>query len=177
MSSLLLYALLVAGFAIERLVELRLSRDHAAWSRERGGVEFGRGHYPPMVVLHSGFLLACLLEAWLFDRAFIPAIGFPMLVIALAAQALRWWAIGSLGPRWNTRVIVVPGLPRERRGPYRFLGHPNYVAVVAEGIALPLVHDAYITALAFTTLNAFLLAVRIRCENRALVWAEPRSSA
>ena len=90
------------------------------------------------------------------------------LALVLASQALRWWCIATLGRRWNTRVIVVPGLAQVTRGPYRLLRHPNYVAVVVEGVALPLVHAAWITALVFTLANAGLLAIRIRCEDRAL---------
>ena len=91
-----------------------------------------------------------------------------MLVLVVASQALRWWCITTLGPRWNTRVIVVPGLSPVRSGPYRMLRHPNYVAVVVEGVALPLVHAAWITALVFTVLNAALLTARIRTEDAAL---------
>jgi methyltransferase len=86
----------------------------------------------------------------------------------VASQGLRWWCIATLGRRWNTRVIVVPDLPLVRSGPYRFFRHPNYVAVVVEGVALPLVHAAWITAVTFTVLNAGLLAVRIRAEDAAL---------
>jgi methyltransferase len=86
----------------------------------------------------------------------------------IAAQGLRWWCITSLGRQWNTRVIVVPGAQRINGGPYRLMPHPNYVAVVAEGIALPLVHSAWITALTFTVLNALLLSRRISIENSAL---------
>ncbi len=126
-----------------------------------------------MVALHTGLLLACLAEVWLLDRPFLPWLGWPMLVLVVASQALRWWCIATLGPRWNTRVIVVPGLPLVARGPYRWLHHPNYVAVVVEGFALPLVHSAWITALVFTVLNAvLLLAFRIPCENRALATSE-----
>jgi methyltransferase len=122
-----------------------------------------------MVALHTGLLLACLAEVWLLERPFLPWLGWPMLVLVLASQALRWWCITTLGPRWNTRVIVVPGLPLVARGPYRRLHHPNYVAVVVEGFALPLVHSAWLTALAFTVLNAvLLLGFRLPCENRAL---------
>jgi methyltransferase len=91
--------------------------------------------------------------------------------VVVLAQALRWWCITVLGPRWNTRVIVVPGLPLVERGPYRWLRHPNYVAVVLEGVALPLVHSAWITAVAFTVVNAGLLRVRISSENAALAQA------
>ena len=91
-----------------------------------------------------------------------------MLLLVLGSQALRWWCIATLGRRWNTRVIVVPGLPLVRSGPYRLLRHPNYVAVVVEGLALPLVHACWVTALVFTVANAFVLAVRLRVENAAL---------
>jgi methyltransferase len=91
-----------------------------------------------------------------------------MLALVLGAQALRWWCVATLGPRWNTRVIVVPGLAPVRRGPYRLLAHPNYAAVVVEGLALPLVHGAWLTAAAFALGNVPLLAVRVACENAAL---------
>lgn len=168
MASLAWYAVLVGVVVLERLAELVVSRRHAAWALARGGVEHGRGHYPWMVLLHTGLLVACLAEAWLLDRAFIPAVGWPMLAVVVLAQALRWWCILTLGRRWNTRVIVVPGMPLVARGPYRLLRHPNYVAVVAEGIALPLVHGSFVTAVVFTVLNAWLLTVRIRTEDRAL---------
>ena len=86
----------------------------------------------------------------------------------MASQGLRWWCITTLGRRWNTRVIVVPDLPLVRSGPYRFFRHPNYVAVVVEGVALPLVHAAWVTAVVFTVANAALLRVRLRVENDAL---------
>jgi methyltransferase len=124
-----------------------------------------------MVALHTGLLAGCLVEVGLAGRPFHPALGWLMLAVLVASQALRWWCISTLGPRWNTRVIVVPGLPLVTGGPYRWLRHPNYVAVVAEGLALPLVHTAWITAIAFTGLNALLLSVRIRCENEALAAA------
>jgi methyltransferase len=91
-----------------------------------------------------------------------------MLAVVVLAQGLRWWCISVLGHQWNTRVIVVPGLPLVAKGPYKWLRHPNYVAVVAEGIALPLVHTAWITATLFLLLNIPLLAVRIRAEEAAL---------
>ena len=154
--------------AIERVAELVVSKRNAAWAFDRGGVEYGQGHFPFMVTLHTLFLVACVAEPWLFDRPFIPALGFTMLALALAAQALRWWVISTLGRRWNTRVIIVPGLPLVKSGPFRWFKHPNYLAVVIEGFALPLVHSAWVTAVTFTLLNAILLFVRIRVENDAL---------
>jgi methyltransferase len=167
------YAVLVLATGAERIVELVLSRRHAAVAFARGGVEYGRGHFRWLVALHTGLLLACLAEVFLGDRPFLPALGWPMLGLVLASQALRYWCIATLGQQWNTRVIVVPGAGAVRRGPYRWLRHPNYLAVVVEGIALPLVHTAWITAVAFTLLNAILLLLfRIPTEDRALAMLE-----
>jgi len=162
------YTALVLLVALERLAELRTARRNTTWSAAHGAVEHGRGHYPVMVALHTALLAGCLLETGLGHRPFLPALGWPMLTLAVAAQALRWWCITTLGPRWNTRVLVVPGLPLVADGPYRWLRHPNYVAVVVEGAALPLVHSNWLTAAGFTLLNLPLLATRLRCENAAL---------
>lgn len=167
-ASAALYLAFLAALGLERLFELRLSRRNAAWAFARGGVEVGQRHFRAMQGLHASFLACCALEVVWLRRPFEPALGVPMLALALAAQALRYWAIASLGPHWNVRVIVVPGAPAVVRGPYRFLRHPNYVAVVLELFAVPLVHGAWATALAFSAANAWLLAVRIRCEERAL---------
>jgi methyltransferase len=162
------FTVLIVAVGLERLAELVVSKRNAAWSFARGGVESGQRHYVVMVVLHTGLLVGALVEVWLRRPAFLPALGWTMLALVLVAQALRWWCIVTLGHQWNTRVIIVPGLPRVTGGPYRYLSHPNYVAVVIEGFALPLVHSAWITALVFTLCNAVLLSVRIRVENRAL---------
>ena len=172
MTSQILFTAFVLAVGLERLAELVVARRNAAWSFARGGVESGAGHYPVMVVLHTGLLLGALAEVWLLGRVFVPVLGWPMLALALGSQALRWWCIRTLGPRWNTRVIVVPGLPLVDGGPYRWFRHPNYVAVIVEGLALPLVHSAWITASVFTVANAALLRVRIRTENRALAAAD-----
>lgn len=168
--SMTLYLVLILLTGGERIAELVVSKRNAAWAMERGGREFGLSHFPFMVVLHTGFLLACLAEVFFGDRPFIPWLGWPMLVIALGCQALRYWCIQALGRQWNTRVIVVPGAGRVTTGPYRFMTHPNYWIVAIEGIALPLVHTAWITAIAFTVLNAILLlGFRIPTEERAMV--------
>jgi methyltransferase len=162
------YTLLVAAVAVMRLVELSVARRNLRWARERGGVETGAGHYPVMVALHTALLVGCVVEVWAGHRPFVPALGWPMLVLLVAAHALRWWCVRTLGPQWNTRVVRVPGMPLVSGGPYRRLRHPNYVAVVVEGFALPLVHTAWITALVFTVLDALLLRVRLRVERAAL---------
>ena len=166
-----MYYLLILAVGVERMVELVLSKRNARLAFANGGKEFGRGHYPVMVAIHTALLVGCVVEVWLLHRPFIPWLGWPMLAVAVLAQVLRWWCITTLGQRWNTLVIVVPDAPLVQRGPYRWLHHPNYVAVVAEGIALPLVHTAWLTALCFTVANALLLTVRIRVENVALGYA------
>jgi methyltransferase len=171
MLSQVLFTLFIAATAGERIGELVTSRRHAAWAFARGGVESGRGHFPAMVLLHSALLVGAVAEVWLLGRPFIPALGWPMLALAVLCQAGRIWIIRSLGPQWNTRIIVVPGLALSRRGPYRWgwLRHPNYVLVAVEGVAIPLIHTAWITAVAFTVLNAILLlGFRIPAEDRAL---------
>ena len=166
------YLALLALTAAERLVELVVSARNARWALARGGRETGRGHFPAMVLLQVGLGVGCVAEPLLAGRPFLPALGIPAVLVVLAAQVLRYWCILSLGPRWNTRIVVVPGLPLVKRGPYRLLPHPNYVIVAVEGIALPLVFTGWITALAFTVLNAvLLLGFRIPAEERALTEA------
>lgn len=156
------------ALAAERGVELVVSQRNLAWSRVRGGVEHGAGHYPAMVVLHTAFLVGLAVEPWARPTEVPPLLWALGALGAGFAQVLRWWCIATLGPRWNTRVVVVPGLAPVRSGPYRWLNHPNYVAVVAEGVALPLLGGAYATGVVFTVLNAWLLSVRITAENAAL---------
>jgi len=167
-STPLLFTALVLLVGLERVAELVVSRRNAEWSRARGGVESGRRHYAVLVVLHVGLLLGAVVEVWTRRPDVVPLLAVSMLVAVLASQVLRWWCIATLGPRWNTRVIVVPGLPLVETGPYRWFSHPNYVAVVVEGVALPMVHGAWVTAVTFTVLNAAMLTVRLRVENAAL---------
>lgn len=167
--SVALYAVVVVLVAVERLVELVISKRNLAWAMARGGVETGRRHFPVMVALHTALLVACLVEVVALDRPFVPWLGWTMLVVLLLTEATRAWVIATLGRQWNTRVVVVPGMRRVTRGPYRFLRHPNYVIVAAEGVALPMIHTAWVTALVFTVLNAALLLLwRIPAEERAL---------
>jgi len=162
------YTALVALVALMRLIELRISRRNVAALKARGGLEVGAGHYPWMVLLHASFLAGCVLEVWLLDRPWLRALGVPMLALFAAGMGLRHWAIRTLGARWSTRVIVLPGEPLVTTGPFRWLRHPNYLAVAVEVAALPLVHAAWITAVAFSVLNGMLLRERIRVEDAAL---------
>ena len=168
MSSTSWYLLLVAAVGAERLVELVVARRNERWMRQRGGVEVGAGHYPAMVALHAAFLVACPLEVLLLDRPWRPALAGAMLVLLLAAVTLRWWVVWTLGHRWTTRVYRLPGVPLVRTGPYRWLRHPNYLAVVLELAALPLVHGAWLTAVGFGLANAAVLVVRVQVEEGVL---------
>jgi methyltransferase len=177
--SLLLFTALILLTGVERIVEMLISARNARWAIERGGIESHHRQLPWMIGLHVGMLLGALAEVWLLGRPFLPWLGWPMLAVALACQVGRYAIIGSLGRRWNTRVIVVPGLPLVRRGPYQWawLRHPNYLIVAIEGAALPLVHTAWITALGFTLLNAvLLLGFRIPAESRAMARASGSSA-
>ena len=168
MLSVWLYLLFLAATGVERLVELRVARRNAQLAFARGGVEYGQFHYKVMVVLHSFFLPACAAEVLLLNRAFPGLVGWIALGLSLGAQVLRAAAIQALGQRWNTRIIVVPDFVPVTTGPYRFVRHPNYVAVVTEMAAVPAVHGAWISSLVFSALNAVLLTVRIRAEEAAL---------
>jgi methyltransferase len=162
------YTLFIAALALERGFELWLSRRNALWAQRAGAVEYGVEHFVWMKLLHGGFFVACVAEVWLLSRPLVPWLAGTCLVVAALAQALRYWTIATLGRRWNVRVLVLPGVPAVVSGPFRFVRHPNYLAVVAEGLAVPLLHSAFLTAGVFTIANAVLLTVRIACEERAL---------
>jgi methyltransferase len=161
---------LVLGVAIvglQRLLELFYSRRNEWWLRARGAVERGAGHYPVIVAVHTLWLVSTLVEGLLRGPE-IPVWWPVPLAAFLLVQPLRYWAIFSLGMNWNTRILVLPGGKLVRSGPYRFFPHPNYVVVAVEVLTFPLIFGAWITAVVFSLLNAALLYVRIRTENRAL---------
>ncbi len=163
-----LYAGLVGAVAVERGVELLVSRRNEAWLRERGAIEVGARHYPWMVGMHTAFLLSCPLEVWLLGRRTTLGLSAAMLGTLLVAQALRWWVVATLGRRWTTTVLCLPGTPPVRSGPFRLFRHPNYLAVAIEIVALPLVHGAWLTAAFFSVANALLMILRIPVEERGL---------
>ena len=166
--SFFLFLLLVGVVAIQRVAELALSKRNIAKAIARGGFEVGRGHYPWMVFLHTAFLVAAPLEVWLLARPFRGGLAFVSLAVLAIATVLRYWAISTLGERWNTRIVVIPNAAAVTAGPYRYFRHPNYLAVILEFFFLPLVHGAWLTALIFSLLNAALLRVRIAAEEQAL---------
>ncbi|HKD70082.1 MAG TPA: isoprenylcysteine carboxylmethyltransferase family protein [Candidatus Binataceae bacterium] len=162
------YLALLAALGVERIVELIISARNARWAFARGATESGAGHYPVMAVFHTLFILSCGGEAIFFNRAFPGTVGWIALAGALFAQGLRYWAVATLGWRWNTRVIVLPGVAPVASGPYRFMRHPNYLAIVIEMICVPMIYGCWLTAIVFSAGNAIILRVRISSEESAL---------
>jgi methyltransferase len=153
--------LLIALVLIQRLLELALARRNTALLLARGGHEAGAGHYKLIVALHAAWFLSLVIFGW---DAEVPLGWF---AIYLLLQVFRAWILVSLGPRWTTRIVVIDE-PLVRRGPYRFLAHPNYMLVAAEIAVVPLALGLPIVALVFTLLNGAVLAYRIHVESRAL---------
>lgn len=168
MSSVSLYLTFIGLLVVERLFELVLSTRNARRMMALGGKELGQRHFKVMTVLHTAFLVSCVAEVLWLHRPFPGTLGWAALAIAVLAQGLRYWAIFTLGDRWNTRIIFLPGAEPVTSGPYRFMRHPNYLAVILELFAVPLIHGGYLTSLVFTLANAAMLLVRIRAEEAAL---------
>ena len=156
---------LVAFMIAQRLIELCFARLNTRWLRGRGGIEFGAAHYPLIVILHAIWIVSLLILA--HDRAIDPF----WLSVFVVLQIGRLWVIASLGRRWTTRVIVMPGAVPVAHGPYRWIRHPNYLIVALEIAVVPLALGLPVVALVFSAANAALLAYRIRIENEALAWA------
>lgn len=167
----MLYTGLVALVASMRLVELVISRRNIGRLEARGAVEVGRSLYPWMVAVHTTFLFACVAEVWLLDHPFIPLLAVFCLGLLLVASALRLWVMATLGERWSTRVLILPDAGPIIGGPFRRLRHPNYLAVVMEFAALPMVHTAWLTAGIFSVANTVVLRRRIKIEENALAEA------
>lgn len=154
---------IVALVALQRLAELVYAERNTAALRRRGAIEVGRAHYPFIILLHLTWLVAIL--AMLPSR---PRLDPALLVVLVILQVLRVWVMASLGPYWTTRIITLKEVALVRRGPYRYLRHPNYVIVVLEIAVLPLAFGETAVAIVFSVLNGIALGWRIRQENRAL---------
>jgi methyltransferase len=164
-----LFLLLLVGLGLQRLAEVRLSRRNEAHMLAMGGREHSAGHFRVMQVLHLSWFIAMILEVFVLNRPFIPVLGAVGSFLFIMGQTLRYAAIQALGKRWSVRILTVPGEPPVVRGIYRYIRHPNYLGVVLEIAAVPLIHTAYVTAIVYSTANALLLLYRIRAEERAMV--------
>lgn len=162
------FTVLIAVVAVQRLWELGISKRNERHLQALGGREVGADQYPWMVALHTAFLVSCVAEVWLLNRPWKPAVALASMLVLIGGLGLRWWALRSLGNRWTTRVVVVPGEALITSGPYRWLRHPNYLAVVLEIAAIPMVHCAWLTAVVFSVANIAILKTRIGVEERAL---------
>ena len=166
--SLRSYLIVLALLVVERAFELDRARRNARRAFQHGAIEVGQAHYRVMVAFHALFIVSCAAEATFFPRAFAPVVAWLALGAEVVAQALRYWAVATLGDRWNTRIIVSPDRAPVTGGPYQYMRHPNYLAVVIEIAAVPMIGGAIFTAIAFSIGNAMILAVRIPAEERAM---------
>ncbi|MGZ4159476.1 MAG: isoprenylcysteine carboxyl methyltransferase family protein [Neobacillus sp.] len=157
----------LAIIIVQRIIELFIARRNEKWMKQRGAIEFGRKHYRYIVWMHMLFFISLCLEKILFNREL--SYIWPVLVLIFSiAQIIRIWAIFSLGKYWNTKIIVLPNAGVVRKGPYRYIKHPNYFVVSIELTVVPLLFGAYITAVLFTFLNFIMLSIRIPEEEVAL---------
>jgi methyltransferase len=166
--SVIAYLALLAAVGALRLVELRISKNHQREMLVRGAAKVEEPRFRWMVMLHTAVLLGSAAEVVFLHRPFVPVLATVMLAIFLAANAVRWWVIRTLGEHWNVQVVDSTRLGVVTSGPFRFVRHPNYAAVFAEMMALPLIHTAWITAIAGTLAHAVVLRMRLSTEERVL---------
>ncbi|APH04666.1 isoprenylcysteine carboxyl methyltransferase family protein [Bacillus weihaiensis] len=157
------FALLV----FQRVAELVVAKKNEKWMVKRGALEHGQEHYPFIVLLHIAFLLSLFLEVILFEKQIVNLWHFVISLLAIT-QLIRYWALISLGQYWNTKIMIVPNDVVVRKGPYRFIRHPNYIVVAIELLFIPLLFQAYATAIIFTLLNIGMMTIRIPAEEKAL---------
>ncbi|MFJ7951061.1 isoprenylcysteine carboxyl methyltransferase family protein [Lysinibacillus sp. NPDC096418] len=163
----MIFYIIVFLVIAQRLTEVFIAKRNEKWMLSQGAYEFGASHYPYMLALHSSFFLFLIVEVITNNSSLSPL--FPLLfILFVAVQALRIWCLRSLGPFWNTKIIILPGAEVVKKGPYVFFRHPNYAVVCLEILLLPLMFQAYFTAFCFTLLNITMLSVRIPLEEKAL---------
>lgn len=163
------FIIFISFFVLQRLSELFIAKRNETWLLKQGAIEYGQNHYPFIIALHTLFIFSLITEYILKGQ---PPINGVFLVIYLVVLLFKFWALSSLGKYWNTKIYRVPGIYPVKKGPYKFLKHPNYMEVVCEIAVIPLIFHLYYTAIVFTILNAAMLFVRIRKENR--VWRDVR---
>jgi methyltransferase len=161
----LAFFIIITLFILQRLTELLISKRNEKWLIRHGAVEHGKRHYPLIILLHMGFIGSLIAEYLLFPGK---ALIYPFLIVFLVLVVAKIWIIRSLGPYWNTKIYRIPGIAPVRTGAYKYLKHPNYLIVIAEIMIFPLIFHLYYTALIFTILNAIMLTIRIKAENK--VW-------
>jgi len=161
------FILFILFVILQRLSELYIARRNEKWLRSQGAVEYGESHYPYIVALHTLFIISIIVEYMLKSNS---PIDYTFLVLFIVLLVFKFWTLSSLGKYWNTKIFRVPGSGPVKKGPYKIFKHPNYIDVICEIIIIPLVFHLYYTAIIFTVLNAIMLTVRIRVENK--VWSK-----
>ncbi|MFD4927941.1 isoprenylcysteine carboxyl methyltransferase family protein [Peribacillus butanolivorans] len=164
---MMIFTIFIALIAIQRLVELYIAKQNEKQLKMEGAVEFGESHYRWMVLMHLSFFIVLTIEVMVYGRK-IATLWPIWLTLFLIAQSGRVWVISSLGKHWNTKIIVVPNAEVVVKGPYKYFKHPNYLIVATEIIVISLLFNAYYTAIIFSLLNAWMMAVRIPLEEKAL---------
>jgi len=165
-----LFYIILSIIIIQRLTELVIAKKNEKWLRENGAVEYGQDHYKYIVLLHTMFFVSMLIEYNLTVRHLeFSVINYLFLVIFLLMQIMRIWVLISLGKYWNTKILRIPDSVLISKGPYRYFKHPNYIIVVCEIFVIPMIFDLYYTAVIFSVLNAVILKVRIKEENKVLI--------
>ncbi|HLY28824.1 MAG TPA: isoprenylcysteine carboxylmethyltransferase family protein [Aggregatilineales bacterium] len=168
-SSLILYAIFLLAVSAGRLIEMAIGRRHQRILITHGARNISDPVFPWIVILHVGILLGSFLEAWLLKRPFVPVLALPMIVFFMLANALRWWVIATMAEHWNVRVMDSLDLGVVSHGPFRFIRHPNYLALFVELLAIPLIHTAYLTAILGTLAHLWILRSRIATEESVLL--------
>ncbi|WP_339254679.1 isoprenylcysteine carboxyl methyltransferase family protein [Sporosarcina sp. FSL W8-0480] len=163
----MVFGIVISIVILQRLIELLVARRNEKWMKDHGAFEAGATHYPFMVGMHILFFISLFLEVLFLNRQ-LSSIWPVLLAIFLATQLLRIWCLASLGKFWNTKIIVLPNAQVVRKGPYKWIRHPNYIIVATELLILPLLFNAFFTAALFTLLNCWMMTVRIPTEEKAL---------
>jgi methyltransferase len=161
------FIIFIAFLVFQRFTELYISRRNEKWLLSQGAIEYGREHYPYIVALHTLFIASLIAEYYLSGG---PPMSCIFLLLFVLLLTFKYWVLSSLGLYWNTKIYRIPGKVAIRKGPYKLFKHPNYVDVVLEIAIIPLVFQLYYTAVIFSVLNAIVLSVRIKVENK--VWAD-----
>ena len=161
------FVLFISFLILQRLSELYISSRNEKWLLANGAIQYGQSHYPYMVAMHTLFIISIITEYLLRTNT---SLDYVFLVLFIAVLLFKFWALSSLGKYWNTKIYRIPGIYPVKKGPYKLFKHPNYMEVVCEIAIIPLVFHLYYTAVIFTVLNAAMLTVRIRVENK--VWAK-----
>lgn len=164
----MVFAIFISIIIVQRVSELLIAKRNERWMKKQGAIEFGQSHYPFIVIVHSLFIICFIMEVVFFNKEL--SSSWPILFfLLLLIEVLRLWTLRTLGVFWNTKIIVLPNASVVKKGPYRFIKHPNYIVVAAEFILLPFIFEAYITAIVFSLLNVVILMIRIPAEEKALM--------